>query len=130
VFPVDEGASVTDEARELLPCPFCGGTPEMEDREWLRVMCRDCYAKTHGFAFKVDAVKAWNRRSRPQPSDEARELLREALAAIEEIHTDQCSAWCGYRELRQKMRAFLSRPQPEGEQKEEKNEKDSTDAGV
>ena len=41
------------------------------------------------------------------PQD-AERLLREALTAIEEIHTDQCQAWCGYRELRGEIRAHLS----------------------
>ncbi len=41
------------------------------------------------------------------PLDEALALLRESLDAIEEIHTDRCSAWCGYRELRTNIRAFL-----------------------
>ena len=44
-----------------------------------------------------------------------RRLLREALVAIEEIHTDACSAWCGYRELRESIRALLA--QPEGQNK-------------
>ena len=39
-----------------------------------------------------------------------RELLKRALEAIEEIHTDKCSAWCGYRELRQQIREHLERP--------------------
>lgn len=38
---------------------------------------------------------------------EVAELLKESLTAIEEIHTDNCSGWCGYRELRGKLRAAL-----------------------
>ena len=48
-------------------------------------------------------------------TDEGMRLLREALAAVEEIHTDQCSAWCGYRELRQQIKTYLARPEPQGE---------------
>ena len=34
-------------------------------------------------------------------------LLPESLEAIEENHTDHCPAWCGYRELRVKLRAAI-----------------------
>jgi len=34
-------------------------------------------------------------------------ILPESLAAIEEIHGDHCSAWCGYRELRVKLHAAI-----------------------
>ena len=34
-------------------------------------------------------------------------LVKEALMAIEEVHDDRCAGWCGYRELRQRMRATI-----------------------
>ena len=42
-------------------------------------------------------------------------ILPESLAAIEEIHGDHCSAWCGYRELRVKLRAAIDAARKEGE---------------
>jgi len=37
----------------------------------------------------------------------AKTLLTEALTAIEEIRTDKCSAWCGYRELRARLKTTI-----------------------
>ena len=68
---------------ELLPCPFCGETPEIEDRRkagiiWndtyalpFRVMCENkkCLMRTvttECYANRQDAADAWNLRRYPQ----------------------------------------------------------------
>lgn len=53
---------------ELLPCPFCGGKAEIENRGWyderyVDVMCEDCRAMTACYANDEAAVKAWNTRT-------------------------------------------------------------------
>lgn len=53
---------------ELLPCPFCGRKAVLEPRmllgrEFWRVTCEYCFARTFHEPEKEDAVEEWNRRS-------------------------------------------------------------------
>ena len=61
--------------RELKPCPFCNGDAAFEHTEtgfkptW-HVYCRDtnnecpmAYSNTIGYARRVEAATAWNRRA-------------------------------------------------------------------
>ena len=53
-----------DKAKELKPCPFCGGEPKIMDMgfpHW--IYCKKCGARVHGCTYDVkDSVEAWNRR--------------------------------------------------------------------
>ena len=53
---------------ELLPCPFCGRKAVLEPRmllgkEFWRVTCEYCFARTFHEPDKEDAVEEWNRRA-------------------------------------------------------------------
>ena len=69
-------------AKELLPCPFCGGAAYLHEREGQRpdessfsIHCDGCEA-THATG-RDEVIQAWNTRT-PSPSLEA---MREALEA-------------------------------------------------
>ncbi len=52
---------------DLLPCPFCGREAEY-DYDEARVVCFggiDCQARGP-MGMRVQAIAAWNRRSKPQ----------------------------------------------------------------
>ena len=53
-----------------LPCPFCGGEPELHNNSsetLYGVYCPACGAQTahEGFTAGDDAIAAWNRRAQP-----------------------------------------------------------------
>lgn len=55
---------------KLLPCPFCGGKAELsDDYLFFSVHCTnaDCEIETKRFRFKLDAIKAWNKRHNTPP---------------------------------------------------------------
>ena len=66
---------------DLLPCPFCGGTPKLrthrtgEDSEEAFVECPNCEVRTtyyeDVYAPTADAIAAWNRRA-PSPTPHVR----------------------------------------------------------
>lgn len=55
---------LNNEMRELVPCPFCGGTAtQCKDRQRYWVECIDgCGAKTAVYKSADDAAQAWNQR--------------------------------------------------------------------
>ncbi len=63
-----EGPPATSDAA-LLPCPFCGRTPDVRvfaEEEWYRVGCRNprCPARPAVYASSWQrAFRKWNRRS-------------------------------------------------------------------
>ncbi len=51
----------------LLPCPYCGGSAIIREKEEsgelvFTVMCAECTASTASFDTPEDAAAAWNRR--------------------------------------------------------------------
>lgn len=59
---------------DLLPCPFCGGAPEMRPkkqttRSWQWVECTACGAKgpAHFMPHEGTPDEAWNRRKQSSP---------------------------------------------------------------
>lgn len=55
---------MSDETQPL-PCPFCGGTPEVVDLCGWEILCRDCGASMCDTddASREGAIAAWNRRT-------------------------------------------------------------------
>lgn len=51
---------------KLLPCPFCGGPPKMEelgDADSFHVVCEPCQMGFHANFTPRQAADRWNRRS-------------------------------------------------------------------
>ena len=81
--------TLASEARDLLPCPFCGGEAaayvehsKFPPGYYYGVECDKCDARTGEFDHKEEAIAAWNRRALPPEMRAAGEMKR-ALAAIE-----------------------------------------------
>ena len=55
---------------KLLPCPFCGQSPNMKKPDVFWIEC-PCGANTSGYDEHRDAIAAWNRRApAAQPAPE------------------------------------------------------------
>ncbi len=59
------------EEQKNLPCPFCGGTPSLQNRLEInggklktlyKVSCMICHASTAEFETNYLALMAWNKR--------------------------------------------------------------------
>lgn len=57
--------SVTKETKiQMLPCPFCGGTPLRQDIGGLwTIECRECGAQSSVREHYQSAIAAWNERT-------------------------------------------------------------------
>lgn len=72
---------LTDHDKELLPCPFCGGTDlklfgEYAPEWW--VCCETCKAATQTRTNKSQAIEDWNRRATLQSQDRDDDPLQPA----------------------------------------------------
>ena len=67
---------------ELLPCPFCGGTPDLVVQNTIgghKAICTGCGAWGHGTTKpKAEATAAWNTRARSAREDALVEALKTA----------------------------------------------------
>lgn len=56
----------------LEPCPFCGTKAEIRtfDRKTFYVTCGECRADSGGYDTLMDAVAAWNRRTKNRNDSE------------------------------------------------------------
>ena len=81
---------------ELLPCPFCGGTPKVsgviseykDDFSGFVVMCEVCGCGTTAFTARDKAVSVWNNRV---PSDNENKLVK-VLSSLVDAHYDSVTA--------------------------------------
>lgn len=73
-------------ARELRPCPFCGGVASLWDegdagdaKPWINISCQnaDCHAKPEmWWHSQEEAIAAWNRRVSQAPAGEGPTMLK------------------------------------------------------
>jgi Lar family restriction alleviation protein len=79
---------IPEPTEALLPCPFCGSTPELMEghRNHWRVECHRCGVRRAQFANggvdedKARAIRSWN--TREPEAGKLREALEDARAAI------------------------------------------------
>ena len=67
------------EARELKPCPFCGGRSEFTGIKKMRAFCDNCGSAGPDARSLDEAARGWNTRPAPAEPSASTEL-REALA--------------------------------------------------
>lgn len=82
-------ADLMQQARDLLPCPFCGEAAkhtEWGDAGFNKVECTYCDVCMDYFYHQDDAFEAWNRRAALRAAPEA-EALRVAMTTLEQIAT-------------------------------------------
>lgn len=70
-------------APELLPCPFCGGTPRIDLTTWgftvVRCLNPDCRASSYHRKERSAAIDAWNTRATPT------DIAERSLRAVEKL---------------------------------------------
>lgn len=80
-----------EEAREKMPCPFCGhDIIEVAGDEWQedwRATCIGCLARSGRYRTRPEALKAWNTRALSSRDREIREVL-------EGLRDDDCFDAC------------------------------------
>ena len=85
-----------EETTGLLPCPFCGGEPEIleGDERWCQVGCKNCSAKgTESMLDWDKAISGWNRRTL-SPAHHPQELV-EALEEVAGMNNMESCLACG-----------------------------------
>ena len=97
---------------------------DLEERQRAQQVYEECCENPEDFAYNFVALQrelaqvqaSWSATIEAAAQNDAllsrriaelEAILPESLAAIEEIHGDHCSAWCGYRELRVKLHAAI-----------------------
>lgn len=109
---------MTEDCRQaLLPCPFCGCKPLIDDQwsegfEWPRVLCTftGCTVSpsTSRYRSEESAIKAWNRRAAPElpPFEWSEEQVE---AAVNEFRHAPDGAWDERDAVRRMLNAAIGR---------------------
>jgi Lar family restriction alleviation protein len=85
---------IPEPTEAMLPCPFCGSTPELMEghRNHWRVECHRCGVRRAQFANggvdedKARAIRSWN--AREPEAGKLREALEDARTAIASLDED------------------------------------------
>ncbi len=86
-------------AKQLLPCPHCGGEAALMDSWNMRtVYCKCCGCRTakHGEQAEARAIAAWNRHSPPEsPDDSALRLGKAVMTYLAGQTSASLHEWSG-----------------------------------
>jgi len=97
----------------LLPCPFCGGTPEVSTTSpgW-KLRCRDCGVESPDY-YEAEqyVVEFWNERPRNQALELLKWYAQSPLAGIHEPHPndEQRECLCSSCKFSRKVSALLEK---------------------
>ena len=74
---------MTQDAQQLLPCPFCGGEAEIESEgvTWY-IWCDTCDFSIDWFVSSSHAIQCWNRRAESAELAALREAMQKLVGIV------------------------------------------------